>query len=465
MPQRVLHAWMIVVGIIGLVLAAALLLFGADLHRASRTGPRWKRRLLTAALALLGGAGVYVVGKAAQAAGAAAPKAAVGATKTPLDRTAQWQRLTATWKQADDVASGRKGPYPFDRKGQKSLLADLEARARDIDALAATGLLSAAEGALLKKELDRLAGGVRAKRPTELKMATCYEPTWQHAAADESLRRIADRLALLARIAEAPSLRPEVTGKILATLEADLARARSAAYLKHLKEQTARLNDPKTSKHAERFMAAAHRRDAEKHIQAARALAAKIKARLAGPAAEPAPGLETTAQWKTVLEAWRFAKPLADSHKSTTAQRKQADKKFADAKQAVVALANAGAISPAEGGLLAAEADTLRGEIYRNPPIDSRVKCYETMYIPPARASFSRLQKRLPLLRQTVEGGKVSPAVVAKVLPTIRADLATLADPKQTAKLQPQRKAQLDKLVADTKAAVVKIEKMLEGRK
>ena len=87
------------------------------------------------------------------------------------------------------------------------------------------------------------------------------------------------------------------------------------------------------------------------------------------------------------------------------------------------------------------------------------------MYIPPARASFSRLQKRLPLLRQTVEGGKVSPAVVAKVLPTIRADLATLADPKQTAKLQPQRKAQLDKLVADTKAAVVKIEKMLEGRK
>ena len=44
------------------------------------------------------------------------------------------------------------------------------------------------------------------------------------------------------------------------------------------------------------------------------------------------------------------------------------------------------------------------------------------------------------------------------MLPTIRADLATLADPKQTAKLEPQRKGKLDKLVADVKAAVAKIE-------
>lgn len=60
MPQRVIWLWAVLLGLAGLVLAAALVLLGKDLLRASQTGPRWKRRVLTAALLLLAWAGVTV---------------------------------------------------------------------------------------------------------------------------------------------------------------------------------------------------------------------------------------------------------------------------------------------------------------------------------------------------------------------------------------------------------------------
>ena len=469
MPQRVIHAWMIVVGIAGLLLAAALVLYGADLRRASRTGPRWKRRLLTAALGLLSGlsAGLASRGLARSASAAPAavsPEPAAEPAKAPasLAETPQWKRLTATWKEADDVASGRKGLYPFDAKGKKALLAALGARAQDIDALAAKDLLTAPEAGLLKKELDRLAKGVQAKRPIEMKMATCYEPMWMYTAADDALRRIADRLGLLGKLAAAPAIRPQVAAKVLATLQADLATGQNAEYLRYLKDQAAKLDDPKTNKYARKFITAAHRRDAEKNLQAARALAARLQARLSGRA--PAPSLEKTAQWQTILEAWRFCKPLADTGKSTMAQRQQADQKINAIKQAVVELVNGGVLAPAEGGLLVDEADRVRTEIYRLMPTDFRGTCYGVPFrLSPAAASLGRLEKRLPLLQKLGRSGKVSPAVIEKVLPSVRSDLATLADPKQTRHLAPDRKAKVERTIAQAHAAAAKIQSLLEA--
>ena len=60
MPQRVMTAWVIVIGIAGLLLVAVLAGFGRDLVRASRTGPRWKRRMVASAIVLLGLLGVTV---------------------------------------------------------------------------------------------------------------------------------------------------------------------------------------------------------------------------------------------------------------------------------------------------------------------------------------------------------------------------------------------------------------------
>ena len=437
MPQRIVNAWYVVVGIAGLVLVGALVLFGADLGRASRTGPRWKRRLLTAALALLSSAGVYLAARpltAADRPSSVDTAGPLGLPKGELAQTPHWKRLMATWKEADDVGSGRRGAYPFNAKGKKALLAWLGTSDRDVDALAAAGMLTAPEAALLKKELARLTEGVQFKRPTEMKGFTCYVPMMPLTWPGFSRRRIDDRLPLLRRLADAETVHPQVAAKVLETLETDLKRIQATNYLKQVKD----------------------REEVEKTIQTVQALVVKLKAR---------PSLKTAAHWRTILAAWRFAKPLADSHKSTSAQRVQADRHLKAATAAAAELAKAGAISDAEAGLLADEADAVRTEMRRKSPTDFKGKCYETIYIPPARESFDRLSKRLSLLQKLAAAGKVNPAVVKRVLPTVRADLATLADPKQAKALQPARRARLEKITADTQAAVAKIEKLLEPHK
>ena len=427
MPHRVINAWMIGVGIAGLVLLGVLVLLRTDLGRASRTGPRWKRYMLTAALTLLSGFGVCLAAKEV----VDAPKP----TGRSLPTCPQWQRLTATWKEADEVGSGKRGPYPFDRKGKESLLSALAARGGDVDTLAAGGHLTAPEAELLKKELARLTRGVQFKRPVELRMAKCYKPMWPLTAPVHGIPRLAERVAVMERLAKSQTLHPQVVHKVLAPVEADIKSIEGSDYLKR----------------------SAKRKEYEQTLRAAKAAVARIRARLSSATT----GLEATAQWKTIIDAWRFAKPLADSHKSTMAQRKQADRKFQAARQAATALVGRAAISPAESALLAGEADTIRREIYRRPPTDFRMTCYTMPVMIPARESFDRLGKRLPLLQGLAAEGKVNPTVLAKVLPTVRADLARLADPKQVAKLSAAGRAKIEKLTAETRAAVAKIEKLL----
>ena len=284
MPQRVVNAWIVVMGIAGLVLVVALVLFGADLRRASRTGPRWKRRLLTAALALLSAVGMGVAGHQLAEA-AAANRITAG---RPLADQPHWQRLTATWNEAEEVASGRRGHRPFDAKGKKALLAELADRADDVDALAQAGMLTVPERGLLKKELTRLTGGVNSKLLIGVKYPACYAPTVGYPLADASLRRVADRVGLLTKVAEAQTLHPEALRKVMTTLAADLARAEDPHYLKYLKrlKDLAAQDDPKKveSAFAKRFLSAAHHRDMAKTLRTAKALAAKIRARLAGSA-------------------------------------------------------------------------------------------------------------------------------------------------------------------------------------
>ena len=58
MPHRIMNLWTVVLGIAALVIVALMVLFGADLVRASRTGPRWKRSMVTAALSLMAVLGI-----------------------------------------------------------------------------------------------------------------------------------------------------------------------------------------------------------------------------------------------------------------------------------------------------------------------------------------------------------------------------------------------------------------------
>ena len=118
-------------------------------------------------------------------------------------------------------------------------------------------------------------------------------------------------------------------------------------------------------------------------------------------------------------------------------------------------------LSPAEAALLTVESDTIRREILRRPPTDFSVACYTMPVFVAAHDSFDRLGKRLGLLQGLAAGGKVSPAVLLKILPTVRRDLARLADPKQAAQVFRSDRDKVEKLTADTRAAVSKIEKLL----
>ncbi|HOX04770.1 MAG TPA: hypothetical protein PK280_00090 [Planctomycetota bacterium] len=181
------------------------------------------------------------------------------------------------------------------------------------------------------------------------------------------------------------------------------------------------------------------------------------------PAEKPAASLEESADWKAIAAAWDFCMPLASSGKSTEAQRKEADGKLKAAREAAERLAGAGFLAAAEAGLLAAETDKIRADIYRNPPTDRMVECHQMAYLPPAQQSFDRLAKRLPLLEKLAEGGKIHKPAVEKVLATVEADLAVLSDEKQLGRLTGEKRVEAGKTRDAVKAQVEKLGKLLEA--
>ena len=71
------------------------------------------------------------------------------------------------------------------------------------------------EGQTARESAD--ADGVAAKRPAEMKMATCHEPMMVVPARD-SLERLAERVGLLEQLATEQVLLPEVFEKTLGTM-------------------------------------------------------------------------------------------------------------------------------------------------------------------------------------------------------------------------------------------------------
>jgi hypothetical protein len=184
---------------------------------------------------------------------------------------------------------------------------------------------------------------------------------------------------------------------------------------------------------------------------------------LAGSSAQAPAGaaLEETPEWKTVLDAWAFTSPLAESRRSTEAQRKVVEEKVAAVKAATDKLAAAGLITAAEAQLLQTEIANLRTMILRDPPTEPRVLCYDSVDLPPARESLERLAARLPLMKQLAEGGTVQSAVLAKILPAVEADIQRLADAKLVAKLTPEEQKQAEAVRAEAEARVKEIKALL----
>jgi len=213
---------------VGLVLLAALVLAGTNAQQATRSGPNWRRRLVCAALFLLGCLSCSS-GEAGPPPKVAGPEAA----GQSLEETPHWKYIASVWAEAEAVGSGKRGDYPFDEKGKKALLASLEEAIAKVGKLKAGGALSAPEAELLTSGLQLLGKGVQAKRPTEMQNATCYRGmvfTLEY----DSLKRLRTRLLLLQKQVDEKSIPRAALEQVLPSIEADLKTLTSPEEVKRL---------------------------------------------------------------------------------------------------------------------------------------------------------------------------------------------------------------------------------------
>jgi hypothetical protein len=143
-------------------------------------------------------------------------------TDDKLEKTRQWQKLEEARGEAEEIASGSRGSFPFDDRGKRDLLARLEAGARDVDSLIAAGALHLSEAGLVKADLERLTRIVLGFRPREMEHHTCYRAVILDPFGT-ALARLTVQTPLLEQAVEAQALHPEVLRKLLTLVEADLA--------------------------------------------------------------------------------------------------------------------------------------------------------------------------------------------------------------------------------------------------
>jgi len=158
------------------------------------------------------------------------------------------------------------------------------------------------------------------------------------------------------------------------------------------------------------------------------------------------PQIEEQPEWRIIEEAWVRATPLAESRRSTEAERAEAEKRLDAAAAAAQELAAAGRLAPEEAELLTDAATGLVERIYAEPPADYQQTCYRMDLKRPARQSLQRLTAQLALLGRFVDAGRLPLPVWSKVLAAAEADLTLLAD--QERRLGPDERHQAQTVCA-----------------
>ncbi len=240
MPQRVLG---LAVAGAGVVFVLFLVLLRSDLAK-SAEGPRWRRRLLAAGVLCLASLGLNLScsdrSSTNTTSGTTSSKTTTGAVAADQELTAtvEWQRVTSTRRQAEEIASGKKGPYPFDAEGKKKALQSLAGATTDVASLQTKKLLSDSEAGLLAQDLKVLTIKVGGFRSTEMRAFTCYEPMPLSNPVQDSAGRLSSRLPLLQKLAVQRTLHPAVLAKVLANVKADLAVVRKRGAMDKLAAAT-----------------------------------------------------------------------------------------------------------------------------------------------------------------------------------------------------------------------------------
>ncbi|MCP4379657.1 MAG: hypothetical protein GY794_26250, partial [bacterium] len=112
MPYRIMNWWTVLLGLAGLLVVAIMVLFGADLLRAARTGPKWKRMLVTASLSLMALLGIAPARTLATEPTTAASQTAQARVLIPigtnnLARSPQWKLILDTWRAGGAIVSSK----------------------------------------------------------------------------------------------------------------------------------------------------------------------------------------------------------------------------------------------------------------------------------------------------------------------------------------------------------------------
>ncbi|HNV68269.1 MAG TPA: hypothetical protein PKO06_01130 [Candidatus Ozemobacteraceae bacterium] len=209
-------------GLLGAAVVSACLLLRMNVRGMTTRGPGWWRRLLVAGLSVLGLSvtPAMTVAEEPQIVSDEPQKQEERIDMQKLAEHAEGKKLLDVWKTAEDIASGKKGHFPFAQAEKEQLLKDLAAAETLIDELAKKGCYRQEEGELLKVELRTLVKGVQKMRPTELQQATCYKPMMLVPAVD-ALDRLETRLPLLEKLGSG-TLSPAVAEKLARSIRTDL---------------------------------------------------------------------------------------------------------------------------------------------------------------------------------------------------------------------------------------------------
>ncbi|TET34382.1 MAG: hypothetical protein E3J72_14580 [Planctomycetota bacterium] len=431
----------IFIAVLGLLVVVILILIRFDIHLAAKRGPRWKRNLVTAGILAMSLLGLTIPNVSCTNGKDSTTVTGRDGKKTGDEgRPEEQSHLESVWSEATEIASGKRGAYPFDKKGKKKILAELEKAKTDIDTLESNGTICGALASILRKDLAVFVVGVNEKQPTELRPLMCYSPK-MFLPAKASMKRLTERMPLLEKLLAREKVNKALVSKVLENIEKEISILEQEHYIRMLTP------DEKT--------------EAEELKKKAASQIEKIRAKLESKEVS----LKDSGDIKTIEEALNFAKPFADSGKSTTAQRKSICKKLDEADKAAGQLSKAGLISIEEAELIQTETARVRNRVLRNPPTDNRIMCYDMMFVYPSQKSMNRISKRLPLLKRIVKDGKVAPEVIKKVLPSIEKDIETLSSEKELKHLQADKQSEATSLRDDMKKVVSEIKNIMNKKK
>ncbi len=395
MPYRQIDVWL---GVVGLFAALILLLSGYNVREEAERQHGRLGRMLRAALALLGLLGL---GGHVEAAQAGKPASLIETYRDTLGKTESGKHLLETWQAAREYVDRKRGDYPFDAEGKKAFLAELERTTADIDALVKDRVFQLGEASLLKLEIRELTAGVQRLRSKESSGLTCYRVATV-SPVKVSRRRLEARIPLVERLLPG-RVSPLVQETVIKGCEADLAYLEQQASDKRLPDdERAPVSDliKRARKALDRLRVTVQAQDVRGYSR------------------------ET---WERIFEAWEQLQKMVDGG-STTKEREDMGQALAEIDKLLQQQRDERRLGYEESESVSQELRFLFEKARSMPPKDSHITCYKPAYVPPARLSLERLEKRLPLLKKLTAKGGLPKTTLLKLMKAVEADLRETED-------------------------------------